>query len=129
MLPSYICKAKGHQAGVRSNPPLTPQINDLGQRHLRCCLLKTSAHFNESSAEVPWEFVPCLHGNQASNLRVSLIGMAGMCKQNASDAHGKAAKKHALRNNIPRRKYFSNILGNHNRSRFHIRFLLGGTTC
>ena len=52
-----------------------------------------------SSAEVPWESVACLHGHPASNLRASLKGMATMCRENAT-AHGEAAKKHTLRNNI-----------------------------
>ena len=82
-----------------------------------------------SSAEVPWESVPCLHGNPASNLRASLKGMATMCRENAT-AHGKAAKKHVLRNNILQ---VTSILITssatiYNGCRFNIRLVMGGTT-
>ena len=52
-----------------------------------------------SSAEVPWDEVPCIEGRPSSKLRASLKGLATLCRTNAA-AHGKAAKKHNQRNHL-----------------------------
>jgi hypothetical protein len=54
---------------------------------------------NRSSVEIPWDTMPVSTKNKVSSLRASLKGLASLCKEQAS-RHDKAAKKHALRNNV-----------------------------